>query len=480
MTKRDSSSRAGKNARALGPAKPVKVDAPLAGDAEAWSYAHALESLDRRINVERSRPTAISPEVWKLDRMGALLDALGNPQKDVRCVHVAGSKGKGSVVEMTAAALDGCGYTTGIFTSPHLVDLRERIRVGPSMIAEADFARLCQRVDAAGKSISTPHGEPTYFEFLTAVALAHFAEVAVDLAVIEVGLGGRLDATNLVQPEVTAISAIQLEHTQILGDTHAKIAREKAGILKPGIPAITIPQHEGAMRAIREVAASTGAPLQVLGEEIEFSSRFEHSPEHGHHSEVSLTLGRTSFEHIVVPLKGEHQALNCGLALAILAKLRERGRDVPALKVAQGLLRTPRHGRLERVSTSPRVIIDGAHTPDSVRALVKTLGTHVGNDSMVVVFGCASDKDIPGMVAAIAQGADKIIFTKATGNPRSAEPRELARKYFEITGRQGIVAPTFQEAMRRAQQGAGREDLICVTGSFYLAGEAKRWGAGRA
>ncbi len=451
------------------------MSAPSSGGADAWTYEHALEELGKRINVERSRPTSIDPSVWKLDRMGALLDALDNPQRDVRCVHVAGSKGKGSVVEMTAAALSGCGYTTGVYTSPHVVDIRERIRIGDRMIATTDFARLCQRVLRAGRSIAKEHGEPTYFEVLTAMALCHFAEQVVDLAVIEVGLGGRLDATNLVNPEVCAITAIQLEHTQILGDTHAKIAREKAGIMKPGVPVITIPQREEVMAVFREVAASVGAPLLAVGDDVEFSSRFENSPEHGHHHEVGLTLGKTSFEHIVVPLKGEHQALNCGLALAILAKLGERGIATPPLKVAEGLRRTPVRGRLELVHAKPRIVVDGAHTPESIEALVKTLGAHVRYDSMVVVFGCANDKDVPGMVRAIGQGADKVYFTRAAGNPRSAEPRELARKYQELTGRQAQIAPSLDEAMRRACQAAQRDDLVCVTGSFYLVGEAKQW-----
>src|SRR5205814_7510480 len=211
------------------------------------------------------------PDAFKLDRMAALLDHLDNPQRDVKCVHIAGSKGKGSVVEMTAACLEACGYTTGVYTSPHLVDTRERVRIGAEMIGYVPFARLTQRVAQAGEAIRRKQGEPTFFECLTAMALCYFAEQAVDIAVVEVGLGGRLDATNLVQPEVTAVTAIQLEHTALLGDTVEKIAAEKAGIFKPGVTALTVPQPKGVLEVFRQAAAAVGAPLEVLGQEIEFS-----------------------------------------------------------------------------------------------------------------------------------------------------------------------------------------------------------------
>ncbi len=449
------------------PAAPVRAS-------EVDNYTAALRYLGERVNFERSRPDRISPEAFKLDRMAALLDELGNPQRDVKCVHVAGSKGKGSVVEMTASCLTACGYATGVYTSPHLVDVRERIRIGNEQIAYNSFAKLTQKVGEAAESIRKKHGEATYFEMLTAMALCYFAEQAVDIAVIEVGLGGRLDATNLVHPEVCAITAIQLEHTALLGDTVAQIAREKAGIFKPGVTALTIPQAPGVIDVFREEAAKLNVPLEVVGQDIDFSYRFEATPDLGPHARVCLTTHRSNFEHLPVPLRGEHQAHNCGLALAILDKLRDRGFETPERKVAEGLAKTPCDGRLEIVGRNPKIVLDGAHTPDSVQCLVKAIGAHIRYDSMVVIFGCAADKDVKAMLSRIAMGADKIIFTRASGNTRAADPRELLRRFAEISPKMAQVAKGLPEALAIARRAAQHGDLICVTGSFYIAGEAKK------
>jgi dihydrofolate synthase/folylpolyglutamate synthase len=477
-----------KNSAAAGPKKPGRptVDAsesvknalaaegPAVRASDINTYTDALNYLGQRTNFERTRPESIGADAFKLDRMRALLDELGNPERDVRCVHVAGSKGKGSVVEMTASCLTACGYATGVYTSPHLVDVRERIRINREMIGYTPFQRVCRKVAEAAEGVKRKHGEVTYFEHVTAMALAYFAEQAVDIAVIEVGLGGRLDATNLVQPEVTAITAIQLEHTAILGDTLALIAREKAGIFKPGIAAITIPQDPSVVEVFRDAAAKVNAPLQIIGTDIEFSSRFEASHDLGPHARVCLTTPRSAFEHLPVPLKGEHQAHNCGLALAILDKLRDRGFDTPERKVAEGLSRTPCEGRMEILGRSPRIVLDGAHTPDSIQCLMKAIGAHLRYDSMVAVFGCAADKDVKTMLARLAMGADKVVFTKAANNPRAMDPRELQRKFAEISPKMTMMAKTLPEALNLASHAVGRDDLICITGSFYIAGEARK------
>ena len=442
--------------------------------ADIANYTDALEYLGQRTNFERTRPESIAPDSFKLDRMRALLNELGNPQRDVRCVHVAGSKGKGSVVEMTASCLSACGYATGIYTSPHLVDIRERIRIDKEQMGYGHFTRMCRKVAEAGEAIKRSHGDPTYFEMLTAMALSWFAEQAVDIAVVEVGLGGRLDATCLIQPDITAVTAIQLEHTALLGDTLAKIAREKAGIFKPGITALTIPQEPGVLEALREVAASVGAPLQVVGQDIEYSCRFESTHDLGPHARVCVNTPRSAYEHLPVPLKGEHQAINCGLALAILDKLRDRGFETPERKVAEGLTRTPSEGRMEIIGRNPRVVLDGAHTPDSVHCLIKAIGAHLRYDSMVVVFGCAADKDVKNMLARLSLGADKVVFTRAANNPRAMDPRELQRRFSEISPKMTQVAKTLPEALALAGRAVHRDDLICITGSFYLAGEARK------
>jgi dihydrofolate synthase / folylpolyglutamate synthase len=450
-------------------AQPTTRDAGFATLADAQSY------LASRFNVEAVRPQAVDPaRAFQLDRMSALLKRLGDPQAPLRFVHVAGSKGKGSVCEMTASCLEACGYTVGLYTSPHLVDVTERIRINQSRIAPPDLCARLARVAAAADALPKSLGEATYFELLTAVAMLHFAELAVDVAVVEVGLGGTSDATNIITPLVSAITAIQLEHTHLLGDTLEHVAQAKAGIIKPGVPAVTIPQPEPVLRVFRDAAAAKGTTLEVVGEDIDYSCRFESSPELGPHCRVVLTTPRSTFEHLPVPLRGEHQAFNCGLALAILDKLRTRGLDTPEVLVAQGLARTPNHGRLERVLDRPRVYVDGAHNPESILAVLRAIGAQVRYDSLVVVFGCAADKDIPRMLANLATGADKIFFTRAGDNPRAADPRDLHRKFAEVSGKMTQVAPTVRDALNLAARAVQRDDLILVTGSFAVAGEAKR------
>lgn len=459
----------------MSPAPPAAPPELAADPGAPATYQEALRYLYDRVDFERTRPARLSAEAFKLDRMHALLERLGDPHRAIRTVHVAGTKGKGSTCEMAASCLEACGCTVGIYTSPHLVDVRERIRINKRMIPHADFTRLAGRVREAAGAVEEAHGPATFFELLTAMALAYFAEQAVDIAVIEVGLGGRLDSTNVIIPEVAAIAAIGMDHVQLLGDTPEKIAREKAGIFKPGVPALTIQQKPSVLEVLKEEAARVGCTLQVVGQDVDFSVRFENSPSQGPHARVCLTTPRNTFEHLRVPLRGEHQALNCGLALAILDKLAERGFHTPENKVTLGLERTELPGRMEVVRAGHRLLLDVAHNEDSVRALVKAVGAHFSYDSMVVVFACCSDKDVPAMLQQISLGADKVIFTRIAGNPRTADPRELHRKFVELTGKMSQVAKDLPEALRIAARAAGRDDLICVTGSVYLVGEAKKY-----
>lgn len=460
------------------PARPGKRPPGSGAIAEfkpTRSFAQALRALESLPNFERLRPERSAGEAhFKLDRMRALAKALGNPHEGMVFVHVAGSKGKGSVVEMLAASLTGCGYAVGVYTSPHLVDVRERIRINGALILESDFVKHFNAAIAAAATIEQDLGPASYFEIVTAMALRYFADQAVDLAVLEVGLGGRLDATNIVTPAVACVTQIQLEHTQILGTTLGAIAREKAGIFKPGVPAITLPQSDEALAVMREAAETVGAPLAVLGRDIEFNQRFESDAKLGPHMRVGLTTPRGIYEHLAVPLPGDHQALNCGLALAALDQLRAIGFDAPEVRVAEGLARTRRDGRAELIWPEPRIIADGAHTPDSVAALVRAIGAHTKYDSMVVVFGCATDKDIEGLLVEISRGADKIVFTKSSTNPRAADPEMLRSRYTELTGKMAQVEPDVKAAINTAARAVGKDDLVCVTGSFYIAGEAKK------
>lgn len=468
-----------------GPARApsVKRAKPRGSSRHFSTYEGALQYLlEGRLNVERARPERVDPAVLGLDRMHAMLGALGNPHQDLDFIHVAGSKGKGSTCEMITSCLTACGCTTGLYTSPHLMDYRERIRIGPEMISEAEFQQHLARAADGADAVRRKFGEATVFELLTATAFSYFKYQAVDMAVIEVGLGGRLDSTNVITPAVCAVTAIQLEHTQILGDTLEKIAREKAGIFKRGVPAITIPQQNPEIVGVlREVAGAVGAPLAVIGQDgVEYSSRFGAGTGLDPQTRVCLKGRNREFEHLAVPLKGEHQALNCILALGVLDLLAARGLKTPERRVAEGLAHTPNHGRLEMICDNPRIIIDGAHNPESIRALVRAIGAHFKPDSMVVIFGCAADKNVPGMLAQIASGADKIIFTKSSSNPRAADPRDLQRKFLESNSKMTQVTATLKEALNTAALAASHGDLICVTGSFFLAGEAKKLLADRA
>lgn len=434
-------------------------------------YSVAMKWLNERVDLERLHTVQYSDEPFKLDRMHKLLEVLGNPHEQVKCVHVAGTNGKGSTVAMVSAMLQACGYAVGQFVSPHLVDVRERVTINGAMPSEADFLDLMRRVaKAAGK---LPF-EPTFFELMTALSFVHFAEQAVDIAVIEVGLGGRLDCTNVVTPLVSVVTSIDLDHTRVLGKDVKTIAREKAGIFKSGVPALAFEPQPEVEAVFREVAARVGAPLMIVNKDIEFSSRFCTTPDLGAHTRVCFYTRTTRLEHLPVPLPGEHQAANCGLALAVIDVLKSAGFSCPDDKVSLGLMATRIRGRMELIADRPRILVDGAHNPASVGTLMRCVGAHVPYDSMVCIFGCCRDKDMAGLLDKVHLGADKVIFTRAAGTPRAADPNELQRMFAERSGKMSQVTRSLSEALDVATRAVGREDLICVTGSFYLVGEAMR------
>ncbi len=438
------------------------------------NYTTALRWLYEHVDHERQRMAKYDQPTFNLDRMRKLLHLLGDPQDQLKIVHVAGTKGKGSTCAMIGSMLQACGYTVGSYSSPHLIDLRERITIDNHMVSYADCAELFKAIaEVEHKFGKTNH--LTFFEIMTAAALLHFQQEAVDIVVLETGLGGRLDSTNVVTPLVTAITGLSMDHTQFLGKTLPEIAREKAGIFKPGVPAISIVQDKEASETLRQVAEEVGTTLEVTGKELDFSYRFEANRELGPHTRVCLTTEHSKFEHLPVPLKGEHQAQNCGLALAVLDKLTAHGFTLPLDKVIDGLAATELPGRMETVHDTPRVIIDGAHNGASITALTKSLGAHVQYDSLVMIFGCGQDKDINGMLKQIALGADKIIFTRAKANPRAEEPEDLMRRFTDLSPKMAQCAPNLEAALKLAARAVSREDLIVVTGSFYLAGEARKY-----
>ncbi len=442
------------------------------GPESITSYPNAVRWVLELHDVERQRVVQYDPEGdFKLDRMRSLLTALGNPQEQFRSVHIAGTNGKGSTGAMISAMLRRCGLAIGSYTSPHLMDIRERISINGQNIGRTEFTELMKKVAEASVSIGE---RPTFFEAMTAIGFLHFAEQAVDLALVEVGLGGRLDSTNVIMPVLSLITEIQLDHTRILGTDLASIAREKAGIMKPGVPVITREQTPEVDAVFKEQAETVGTTVRVVNRDIEFSNRFCSTAELGPHNRVCLYTDTSRLEHLPVPLPGEHQAFNCGLALAAVDHLKSIGFDCPEPVVTAGLAETEIPGRMQLVWDRPRILVDGAHNPDALGALMRCVGAHVPYDSMVCVFGCAQDKDVDALLDRVSLGADKVIFTRAGGNPRAADPDDLRRRFMERSGKMCQIAPTVGDALELAARAVSRDDLICVTGSFYLVGDAMK------
>ena len=408
---------------------------------------------------------------FNLARMNRLLAAVGNPHRQLSTVHIAGTKGKGSTAAMLSSMLQGSGSNVGVYSSPHVLDIRERITINDTWISEQEFVKLTNKLLTAHTNAKGT--KPTFFELMTAMAFLHFAARKVDIAVIEAGLGGRLDATNVIKPEACAITSISFDHVDQLGSTLECIAQEKAGILKARVPAVSAPQPPEVMNALKKVASNVGTTLMFAGEDIEFSYRFESSRLVGPHTRVSVSTPTSRFEHLHVPLLGEHQAVNCGLALALLDTLKNRGFAIDEQKAIEGLAKVNLPGRMEIIQQQPKILVDGAHNAASVGALMRTIGQNIPYDSMIVIFGCQQGKDLENMIRLVQLGADKIIFTKSS-SPYATDPKELAACYVEQSGNMAQTADNLEQALQIAQSAVTADDLICITGSFYLVGEAKK------
>ena len=440
------------------------------------TYDDALRYLFSVTDYERMSRTSYNRANFNLARMNRILAELGNPHKDLRCVHIAGTKGKGSTAGMVAAMLRGAGYRVGLYISPHLMDIRERVTINEELIPQETMASIIANLSKIIKKLSKD--TPTFFELMTAMAFKYFADNKVDYAVIEVGLGGRLDSTNVIKPEVCAITSIGYDHMAQLGDTLSSIAAEKAGILKPGVLTIAAPQEAEALTVLRQTAEKTACTLRVVGQDIDYNCRFEAGPDGSPINRICMNTPYSKFEHVNVPAPGEHQAVNCAVALGVIDGLRQAGHNIPEDLAVAGLtgLRLP--GTMEMIADDPRIIVDKAHNGLSIQALMKALGQHISYDSMVVIFACCRDKDISRMLSALALGADKVIFT-FNDSSRSADPYEMSEQYIEMTGKMAQVADSLDEAIRIAGSAITRGDLICITGSCYIIGRAKRMFAGQ-
>jgi len=311
---------------------------PVKSARQFRTIKQALEYLFTRTDYEKQSRLRYNVTTFSLERMEKLLALLANPHKKLTCAHICGTKGKGSTATMLARMLQANGYHVGLYTSPHVVMLNERIEIDGKLITDTELTSLINRIYAPVEKLAKTD-PPTFFEIFTAMAFLYFVEKKVDIAVIETGLGGRLDSTNVIEPAVVGITNISIDHQNLLGKTIDSIAKEKAGVIKKGIPVITVPQDPLAMREIKKQANSVKAPLLVTGKDIDFSYRFESSREHGPHTRICLTTPTSKFEHLRVPLPGEHQAMNCGLAIAMLDALKAGGYKIDDAKAVEGLKR---------------------------------------------------------------------------------------------------------------------------------------------
>ena len=449
---------------------PSKV-VPVKGKKAFRTYRDAIGYLFGKTDYEKQTSLRYNVTTFNLKRMQRLLSLLGNPHKKIAAAHIAGTKGKGSTATMLAKMLEANNYKVGLYTSPHVVHLHERITVNSKMITEQEMLGLMNRLYTAVEKVSKV--DPlTFFEIMTTLAFMHFVDKKVDIAVIESGMGGRLDSTNVIKPKVVGITSLSIDHQHQLGGTIDSIAKEKAGIFKAGVPAITVQQEPAAMRVLKSEAISANAPLSVTGADIDFSYRFETSREHGPHTRICLTTPTSKFEHLRVPLHGKHQAINCGLALAMLDKLKSNGYKIDSEKATVGLHKVSLAGRMEMICEDPRIMIDAAHNAASIEMLMHAIGQNIPYDSMVVIFGCNTDKDVRGMLDKLQYGADKVIFTRSN-SAKAMSPFDLVDMYTEICGKMCQAALSLGEAIRLARSAVGKGDLICITGSFYLIGEAK-------
>lgn len=458
--------------------KLVREGAPSNGRKPVRSYRSALDFLNAQVNYERRPPSsrAKARGVYTLTRMKRLLTDLDNPHRAFRSVHIGGTKGKGSTATMLAHMLQNNGLRVGLYTSPHVVDVRERIVIDGEQISESAFAKTVATVAEVVSRYKTD--APTYFEILTAAAFVYFREKKIDIAVVEVGLGGRFDATNVLRPDVCGITNISLDHMAQLGGTLEAIAEEKAGIFKDHVPVVCAPQPKNVKQVLRKHAEKTKSPLLFAGNEsgdqIELSYRFESSRAAGPQARICVTTPTSHFDHLAVPLVGEHQAVNCGVAIGILDQLKARGFTIDDEAAIAGLSKVRLQGRMEMICDQPRVLVDAAHNAASIEALMRAIGQNIACETMVLIFGCCNDKDVDGMLRQIQLGADKVIFTNIDSS-RSADSRELALRFAEISGngRMAQISTSLPQALEIAQKAITREDLICVTGSFYLVSEAK-------
>ena len=453
------------------------------------SYEDALAFLHGRINFERQLAVPYWESHFKLDRMRTLLARLGQPDLEQRIIHIAGTKGKGSTAAMIAAILTAAGNRTGLYTSPHLDHVEERLAIDGQPCSPAELTELVRgvrpMVEAMDEEALASGGDargPTYFEITTAMALLHFAVRKTNATVLEVGLGGRLDSTNVCRPVLSMITTISHDHNEQLGKTLASIAGEKAGIIKPHVPVVSGVLLEEPRDVIRNIAARHGAPMVELERDYAFTYR---PPRH---LEVESEFAAIDWEwrsrevengqrrelvDLRIALPGRHQGMNAASALAAIELLRQQGWRIDDDAIRRGLLAVRCPARIEVLSRRPTVVIDVAHNVASVEALVAALDESFTARRRILIFASTQSKDHAGMLRLLVGRFDAIVLTRYVNNPRGVPPEELDAIARELKATNRSICDNPAEAWRTARQMADDDSLICVTGSFFIAAEMR-------
>ncbi len=444
-------------------------------DADNNAYEQALDYLYGLINFEMRRHDRYMASKLDASRSQRLMDFLGNPHQQFPSIHIAGTKGKGSVAAICAASLRAAGYRVGLYTSPHVQEFRERIRIltpddADGRIPPPDFVQLLARLKTAVAAID----DITWFEVVTAIAFLHFAQQGVDVAVVEVGLGGRLDATNVVTPLVSVITRLSFDHTDLLGNTLSQIAWEKGGIIKPGVPVVTAPQQPEALKRLQAIAAERQSPISIVGQNWQFEGRRQKAE--SRKQELIIMQSPSSFcphpSAFPLALVGDHQVENGAVAIAALAAVQPQLSNLTLDAVRTGLATVQWNGRLQTLyeaPDTPTLLVDCAHNVDSATRLRHALTHDYQYEKLWLVYGASAGKDVAGMLAELLPLAAGAVATIST-HPRADQPEEIvtlaAQAGFSMAAEADLVT-----AVTQTWQKAGPNDLICVTGSIFVVGD---------
>lgn len=440
------------------------------------SYDEALSFLYKAIDYEKLISYQYNASTFSLERMERLLAYAGCPHKELPCIHITGTKGKGSTSIMISAILEHAGLTTGLFTSPHLIDIKERIQINHKTIPEREFTSIINDLRPFIQHLRETElpASPTFFEILTAAGMLYFKKKGVEMAVLEVGLGGRLDSTNVVLPQVSVITNVGLDHTAILGNTLSRIAYEKAGIIKQHVPVISGVEAPEALPVIEKTCREKDAPLYLLGRDIWVEDVQGVDRDGTRGLMCKIKTWRHTYDGIFLPLVGIHQAQNCALVLGALEVMRDRNYisiNDDIIQKALASLYCP--ARIEIAAKNPLIILDFAHTVDSMRFLKKALLENFHFNKLVLILGFSQDKDLDNILKEIVYDGDFIIVTRSK-NSRAAAPDDLYQRIERLCGKRSKILNNVQDAVTTAKQMASQGDLICITGSAYLAGEARQ------